>query len=228
MRLHFLFSCAVFISSSLLGPQPNPLEPMVPASHRNDGPPQATSLGDQKWQNLLTDPTMQDIIERALKNNPDPVAATYRIEEAQAISGAAHARLPQSGFQPDAIKTLIITDKEKEIRALLVEFPAAVARVGSLSQLAENLTIAGGQPSSLLERRADVAAAAQSFRAATAETGAAKALITFEKASQQAFLEAADALNTHRKTGEIIPECSLFTAELDLADSRPNRLKAVG
>ena len=97
-------------------------------------------------------------------------------------------------------------------------------------------------------------------RVQAAQASAKVALAAYDKAAQQAFQEAADALNAYQKSGEIIAEETswsppqknvsalalerfqggassylevldaereLFTAELDLADARSNRLIAV-
>ena len=97
-------------------------------------------------------------------------------------------------------------------------------------------------------------------RVKAAEARAGEAQAAFERSAQQAFREAADAINAHVKTGEIVArqhglvesyrkvssvasdrfqggasgylevldaERSLFTAELELADARRNRLLSV-
>jgi outer membrane protein, multidrug efflux system len=149
-----------------------------------------------------------------------------------------------------------------------------VARGGSLERLDSALRIAGGLPSSLMERRPDVSATDQSFQAATAEIGVAQALrlprlaltgrggvvsadlhnlleggsatysigpnlagpifdagrgkarveaaqaiakqalAAHDKAAKQAFREAADSLNAHVKTGEIIAEQTRLVGSL--------------
>lgn len=43
-----------------------------------------TSLGDVPWQKLFTDPYLQDIISKAIVNNPDIQVASARIKKAQA------------------------------------------------------------------------------------------------------------------------------------------------
>ena len=447
MRLLFLLPGFLFTSSCVLGPEPgSPVVPL-PLSVRGDQAPHGASFGDQAWRKVFTDSTLRALIGRALKNNPDLVAATYRIEEARAQAGAARAawfpsvdgvadaastyssrnagpvlgsrssesyglsgllsweidlwggirrsnqaaraRLLESQYQRDAVQTGLvaavatayvdlqnlderlaiarrtidsrqaslelvtarrdggvssdlevgqaqallsqaqvlvpvteqaIVAKENEMRSLLGEYPGGIARGGRLERLESSLHIAAGLPSSLMERRPDLAAANQNFQAATAEIGVAEALrfpslaltgsggvisndldrllqgksgafsigpqlagpifdagrrgfgvkaaqararqslAAYEKAAQLAFREAADALNAYRKTGEIITESGklvssqksvasiavdrfqggqssylevldaerqLFNAELDLADARSNRLRAV-
>ncbi|MEY4245964.1 MAG: hypothetical protein RLZZ245_3549, partial [Verrucomicrobiota bacterium] len=240
------------------------------------------------------------------------VSSDLELGQAEALLGQAQVAIP--------INEQAMTAKENEIRALLGEYPGSVARGENLDQLESTLRIAGGMPSSLMERRPDIAAASQAFQAATADVGVAEALrlpslsltgrggvvstdlstlledgsSTFsigprltgpifdagrrsfavqgararanealaahDKAAKQAFREAADALNAHQKTGEIITERarliaslqnvatlandrfqggassylevldaerSLFNAELELADARRDRLRAV-
>lgn len=449
MRALFILPIALFLSSCVLGPELGTPASTLPSTLRGDSAPHGASFGDKAWRTVFTDPSLSDLIERALKNNPDLVAATFRVEEARALAGAtraawfpsldgsgggtanygsrnagqapangsrtsesydittalsweidlwggiqrsnqaARARLLASQYQRDAVQTSLVaavatayidlknldqrlaiarrtaesrktsldlvktrrdggvssdlelgqaeallgqaqvaipineqamTAKENEIRALLGEYPGSVARGGNLDRLESTLRIAGGMPSSLMERRPDIAAANQAFQAATADVGVAEALrlpslsltgrggvvstdlstlledgsSTFsigprltgpifdagrrsfavqgararanealtahDKAAKQAFREAADALNAHQKTGEIITERarliaslqnvaslandrfqggassylevldaerSLFNAELELADARRDRLRAV-
>jgi len=433
----------------MLGPEPGSPAVSIPASFRSDTAPHGTSYGDKSWRRVFSDSTLRNLITRALANNPDLVTATYRIEEAQALAGAARAnwfpnvdgnagatadyrsrnagqgssgsgrhssnynltgllsweldlwggiardnqaaraRLLESEYQRDAVQTSLvaavassyielqnlderlaisrrttesrkgslelvtarrdggvssdlevgqaeallsqaqvlipatersIAEKENEIRALLGEYPGNITRGGSLDRLDASFRIAAGLPSSLMARRPDIAAADQSFQAATADIGVAEALrfpslsltgqgglisgdlnkllqggstaysigpqltgpifdagragfrvkaaqarakialAAYHKAVQQAFQETANSLIAYQKTGEVIAEETklvasqksvsaialdrfqggassylevldaergLFTAELDLADARSNRLRAV-
>lgn len=397
MRPLVLISGSLFLGSCVLGPQPGSPDAKLPVSIRGDSAPHGKSFGDKSWRKVFTDSTLRSLIERALANNPDLVAATYRIEQARAqavttradwfprVNGsagaaanygspnagqvapggdrsseaydltvplsweidlwggirrgneAARARLLEAEYQRDAVQTSLvaavasayielknlderlaisrrtaesrgsslelvtarrdggvssdlevgqadallgqaltaiptteqaITAKENELRSLLGEYPGGVARGGSLDSLDSSLRIKGGLTSTLLERRPDVAAANQSFQAATAEIGVAEALrlpslaltgsggvisddlgnllegksgaysigprlagpifdagrnkarvdaakaragealAAFDAASKQAFREAADAINAHVKTGQIITEQS--------------------
>ncbi len=449
MRPILILPSVVFISSCVLGPEPSSPVVSIPASFRSDTAPHGTSFGDKSWRRVFSDSTLRNLIARALNNNPDLVAATYRIEEARARAGAARAnwfpnldgnaagtadyrsrnagqgssgadrhsqsynltgllsweldlwggiardnqaaraRLLESEYQRDAVQTSLIatvassyidlqnldarlaisrrtaesrkgslelvgarrdggvssdlevgqaeallsqaeilipatersiTEKENEIRALLGEYPGSITRGGSLDHLDASFRIAAGLPSSLMARRPDIAAADQSFQAATADIGVAEALrfptlsltgqgglisgdlnkllqggsaaysigpqltgpifdagragfrvkaaqarakialAAYHKAVQQAFQETANSLVAYQKTGEVIAEETklvasqtrvsaialdrfqggassylevldaergLFTAELDLADARSNRLRAV-
>lgn len=300
-----LVSSTILLGSCVLGPQPGSPDYQTPASIRGDSAPHGSSFGDKAWRSVFTDSTLRGLIERALKNNPDLIAATYRIEQARAhaqaaradwfpqVGGragasanygsanagqvvpgadrnsetydltallswevdlwggirrsneAARARLLESEYQRDAVQTSLVaavassyielknlaqrleisrntadsrkksldlvtnrrdggvssdlevgqaeaswrqaltaipvteqalTAKENEIRSLIGDFPGSVARGGGMDRLESSLRIKGGLPSSLLQRRPDVAAADQSFQAATAEIGVAEAL----------------------------------------------------
>ena len=449
MRLFLIPPCVLLVSSCVLGPEPGSPNLKTPAAVRGDAAPHGASFGDKAWHKVFTDATLRTLIERAVKNNPDLVAATYHIEEARAQANIAHAawfptidgnagatanqgsiragqvspgsnrksesynltgllsweldlwggirrndqaaraKLLEAGYQRDGVQTSLvaavagtyidlknlderlaisrrttasrqssldlvtarrnggvssdlevgqaeallsqaqvtipvteraITAKENQLRVLLGAYPGGITRGGSLDSLGTSLHIAGGLPSTLMQRRPDLAAADQSFQAATAQIGVAEALrfpslsltgsggvissdlhnlleskaaaysigpqlagpifdagrakarvqgaqasakvalAAYQKAALLAFQEAASALNSYQKSGEIIreetklvasqknvaalalerfqggassylevldAERSLFTAELDLADARSDRLRAV-
>ena len=254
----------------------------------------------------------QGSLELVTARRDGGISSDLEVGQAQALLSQAQITIP--------VTEQAMTTKENEIRALLGEFPGGITRGGSLSSLDSALSIRGGLPSSLMERRPDIAAANQDFQAATAQIGVAEALrfptlsltgqggfisndlsdllkkssaaysigpqlagpifdagagksrvkvaqarakeslAAHQKAVQQAFREAADSLNAYQKTGEIIAEGTklvasqksvssialerfqggassylevldaereLFASELELADSRSNRLQAV-
>ncbi len=389
-------SGSLLVSSCILGPQPGSPDTRLPSSIRGDSAPHGRSFGDKAWRKVFTDSHLAALIDRALANNPDLVAATYRIEQARAAANAARSdwypqlngstggsanyasrnagqafggdrtsasyditallsweidlwggihrsneaarsRLLSAEYQRDAVQTSLIASvasayiqlknlderlaiskrtaesrrasldlvktrrdggvssdlevgqaeallgqaltaiptteqaisaTENEIRALLGDFPGGVARGGSLDKLDSSLHIAGGLPSSLMERRPDIAAADHDYQAALADIGVAEALrlpslsltgsgglisaqfdnllqgnsaaytigprlagpifdagrgkarvdaakarageahAAHDKAAKQAFREAADAINAHLKTGQIVTEQS--------------------
>jgi multidrug efflux system outer membrane protein len=240
------------------------------------------------------------------------VGSDLEVGQAEALLSQAQVTIP--------VTERAIAAKENEIRALLGEYPGGITRGGSFDKLGDALHIAAGLPSSLMERRPDLAAANQNYQAAVAQIGVAEALrfpslsltgsgglvsaelndllegksaaytigpqlvgpifdagrgkarveavrasagialASYEKAVQRAFQEAADALNAYQKAGEVIAEETklvasqtnvsalaterftggvssylevldaereLFTSELDLADARADRLRAV-
>jgi multidrug efflux system outer membrane protein len=91
MRYFLILTFAISLNSCVLGPELGSPEIELPASIRGDAAPHGASFGDKSWPKVFTETRLRDLISRALANNPDMVAATYRIEEAQALAGAARA-----------------------------------------------------------------------------------------------------------------------------------------
>lgn len=396
------------LASCVLGPEPGAPDAKAPQRIRGDASPHGASFGDKAWREVFQDPTLRQLIERATTQNPDLLAATYRIEQARAgaaaarsswfpqinggagasanygsINGgqiaagsdrdsesydltgflsweldlwggirrsneAARARLLEAEYARDAIQTTIvaavasayielknlderlaisrrtaksreasleivtarrdggvssdlevaqansllqealtaipiteqaIAAKENEIRFLLGDYPAGIVRAGNLDSLDSAVRIHGGLPSSLLQRRPDLAAAEQAFRAAVADIGVAQALrlpnlsltgsggaissqfdkllegdsgaysigpqlvgpifdagrskaraesararaeearAEYDRAAKLAFREAADGINAHAKTGEIVTSQSRLLSAQQKASS---------
>jgi outer membrane protein, multidrug efflux system len=101
MRPIVALPCVIVLTSCVLGPEPGSPEMNSPSAIRGDVAPHGASFGDKAWRRVFTDSTLRELIECSLRNNPDLVAATYRIEEARAQAGAARAnwfpRLDGSG-----------------------------------------------------------------------------------------------------------------------------------
>ena len=91
MRTFIPLSLGLALTSCVLGPQPASPDVKVPTSIRGDSAPHGKSFGDKAWRQVFTDPTLRDLIQRALVYNPDLVAATYRIEQARAQAVATRA-----------------------------------------------------------------------------------------------------------------------------------------
>ncbi|MCX6872340.1 MAG: efflux transporter outer membrane subunit [Verrucomicrobia bacterium] len=92
MRPLLILACVLLVNACVLGPEPGSPDIKTPASVLGDAAPHGASFGDKAWRKVFTDSTLRTLIARALKNNPDLVAATYHIEEARAraqISNAA-------------------------------------------------------------------------------------------------------------------------------------------
>lgn len=81
----------LFLSACVLGPQPGSPDAKTPGSIRGDTAPHGQSFSDKAWRKVFTDANLRCLIERALVNNPDLVAATYRIERARANANAARS-----------------------------------------------------------------------------------------------------------------------------------------
>lgn len=110
----------------------------------------------------------KDSLDLVTTRRDGGVSSDLEVGQANALLSQAQISIP--------VTEQAIAAKENELRALLGEYPGAVARGGSLDRLSSAMRIAGGLPSSLMERRSDVAAASQEFQAATADIGQAEAL----------------------------------------------------
>jgi NodT family efflux transporter outer membrane factor (OMF) lipoprotein len=186
------------------------------------------------------------------------VSSDLEVGQAEALLGQALTAIP--------VTEQAIAAKENELRALMGDFPGRVARNSNLNSLESAVTIKGGLPSSLMNRRPDIAAADLAYQAAVAEIGVAEALrlpslsltgsggvisgeldnllegksgaytigprlagpifdagrgkarvdaakaragealASHDSAAKQAFREAADAINAHVKTGQLVFE----------------------
>ena len=91
MRPLLLLPCVLLASSCVLGPEPGSPSIHTPGAIRGDGSPHGASFGDKSWRRVFSDSTLRTLIARAIQNNPDMVAATYRIEEARAQANIARA-----------------------------------------------------------------------------------------------------------------------------------------
>lgn len=219
---------------------------------------QLRNLDERLEISKRTAASRQESLDLVIERRDGGVSSDLEVGQAESLLGQARTAIP--------ILEQAIAAKENEIRALIGDYPGGVARGGSLSGLDKSLRIRGGLPSTLLERRPDVAAANQSYQAAVAEIGvfealrlpslaltgnggfvtsqfdnllnsdsatyslgarlagpifdagrgkarvdaaralADEALANHTRAAQQAFREAADSINAHVKTGEIIVE----------------------
>ncbi|MCF7733612.1 MAG: efflux transporter outer membrane subunit [Akkermansiaceae bacterium] len=91
MRQFLILPASLLVSGCVLGPEPGSPDIQTPGSVRGDAAPHGASFGDQAWRTVFTDATLRKLIARALENNPDLVAATYRIEVARAQAQVANA-----------------------------------------------------------------------------------------------------------------------------------------
>ena len=74
-----------------MGPEPGSPSVKTPGAIRGDSAPHGGSFGDKSWHRVFTDSTLRELISRAIRNNPDMVTATYRIEQARAQAAIARA-----------------------------------------------------------------------------------------------------------------------------------------
>ena len=96
-----IFTLVLCVSGCALGPDYHRPDADVPATYRDVLPTESSavtsnSMGDDHWWQVYTDPNLQALIERALKNNYDVKIAVARIDEARAQLGSTRLYyLPQ-------------------------------------------------------------------------------------------------------------------------------------
>jgi multidrug efflux system outer membrane protein len=103
MQKIIYFPAIGLLTSCVLGPEPSAPGFATPSAIRGDTTVHGESFGDKSWRQVFTDATLRKLIERALGNNPDLVAATFRIEQARAAAGVARSDwYPQIGASTGA------------------------------------------------------------------------------------------------------------------------------
>jgi multidrug efflux system outer membrane protein len=93
MKYHPLLAATFVLglASCAFGPIYKKPETTLPSTIR-DGGSGAESSGDKLWKDMFPDAALRGLIDEALVNNRDLVAATYRIEEAAAAADAARSQ----------------------------------------------------------------------------------------------------------------------------------------
>src|SRR5438105_15652424 len=87
-----------FVAAALLGGcaiGPNYKRPVVaePPNFRGQAAAEAASLADAPWWEAFQDPTLQALIQEALRRNYDVAIAAARVQEARANLGIARSDL---------------------------------------------------------------------------------------------------------------------------------------
>jgi multidrug efflux system outer membrane protein len=80
------------LAGCAVGPNYKRPDLAVPEKARGQvGPAEASSLADQPWWEIFKDPTLQQLVDEALKTGYDVRLAAARVEEARAAAGIARA-----------------------------------------------------------------------------------------------------------------------------------------
>jgi multidrug efflux system outer membrane protein len=97
MRSALLLAAFALLAGCTVGPNYRRPAVNIPPNFRNaDQPPEAASLGDEKWWTVFQDQELQGLIRTALEHNYDARIAATRILEAQAQLGVARSdQFPQ-------------------------------------------------------------------------------------------------------------------------------------
>ena len=100
------------------------------------------SLGDLKWRDIFTDPTLQALIERGLRQNSDMKNAELRIKEADyALKCAKLAYIPSFYFKPSGTlsKTWDPYDRNTYAFSKTYSLPVSMSwQIGSIGSLRNN------------------------------------------------------------------------------------------
>ncbi len=121
-----------------------------------------------------------EISRRTLVSREKSLELT-RVRFRGGLTSEKDARQAEAEYQRVLVSVLqseqLVREKENELSVLIGRSPGEVARGRSLRELPVALEVPAGLPSELLDRRPDLLAAEQQLHAATANIGAAKALL---------------------------------------------------
>jgi outer membrane protein, multidrug efflux system len=92
MRPLIAIIAMIALAGCTVGPNYRRPQVAVPPAYRNAGqPPEAASIGDEKWWAVFQDPELQKLIRTALQQNYDVRIAASRILQAQAQVGVVRS-----------------------------------------------------------------------------------------------------------------------------------------
>ena len=70
------------------------------------------NIGNLSWQEIFTDPRLQELIEQGLRNNTDLQSAQWRVKEAEAaMLSAKLAYLPSFALSPQGQQVVLTKEK---------------------------------------------------------------------------------------------------------------------
>jgi len=110
MKVHpiTLLAVASLVSACVVGPKYVPPRPEMPAQWR-EAPAQTAGIDRatlERWWTAFQDPTLDDLVARAVDGNLDLKIAAARVREARAARGiAASAALPQVDVNAQAARS---------------------------------------------------------------------------------------------------------------------------
>jgi multidrug efflux system outer membrane protein len=124
-----LLLVALATSGCPVGPNYRRPDVAPPETYRGQvGPSEAASLADLPWWQVFGDPTLQNLIEEALRNNYDLASAVQAVEQARSVVGVARAPLfPQVSYQGGAQrgKNFVFTGENRTFNTFLGTFNVA-------------------------------------------------------------------------------------------------------
>jgi len=100
-KIMILCTAALFTACGIYKPYSRPEDIRTDGLYGDVETTDTASLADLTWQEVFTDPQLQELIRLGLANNTDLLAAQLRVEEAKAtLSSARLAYLPMFNFAP--------------------------------------------------------------------------------------------------------------------------------
>jgi multidrug efflux system outer membrane protein len=95
---------ALTLASCAVGPSYRRPDGVAPPTYRATGEDPA-SIADLPWFEVFRDPVLQALVEEALANNRDLLAATVRVEQARGLAAVQRGELfPQTGYELDVTR----------------------------------------------------------------------------------------------------------------------------
>lgn len=93
-------------------PEGLPSDSLYRADYITVNPEDTSSLGSMPWEEMFTDPYLQDLIKTGLENNTDLLSAALRVEQAKAsLTAAKWAYAPSLNLNPQGGLTSINAEK---------------------------------------------------------------------------------------------------------------------
>jgi len=155
MKRVFAASCAALAAACAVGPEYRPPATTAPARF---GETSAEGALPDAWWTTFHDPTLDALVLRAVKSNPDLMAAQSRVREARALRGVASAaRFPTANVSGDASRSRTSDN--------VADFPGLTSNLFQAGFDASwELDVFGGVRRSVEAADADVAASVEDRR----------------------------------------------------------------
>lgn len=139
--IYMVICAAAFSSCSIYRNYERPEDLPVDSLYRVDtaSMEDSVSLGDISWEDLFTDPKLQDLIRLGLENNTDMQVAYLRVEQAKAqLTASKLSFLPSLNFNPSGTVSSIDGAKATKTYELPVQASWEIDLFGNLMNAKKN------------------------------------------------------------------------------------------
>lgn len=139
--IYMVICAAAFSSCSIYRNYERPEDLPVDSLYRVDtaSMEDSVSLGDISWEDLFTDPKLQDLIRLGLENNTDMQVAYLRVEQAEAqLTASKLSFLPSLNFNPSGTVSSIDGAKATKTYELPVQASWEIDLFGNLRNAKKN------------------------------------------------------------------------------------------